>query len=319
MKKTVFALASGLLIAGCGGGGGGGGSIPTVPFTSWNNIRPNTTTVVPGSSQEIAYTANASTDTVTSLSSVSPNQSGASYFVTTNANNDTVAIGFRTAQGTTATFSSANGSTLNSRVRYFQTPQQYARFTGAITGDGSSVALAGDERYSGWNYQSFGVWITGRGTGSGTAGAASIGAASLGSNIPSIGTGTFNGSSAGLYVDPQGNYLVTTAYMRANVSFANRTVNFITSDTAAATPNTLLSGSFGTLVPALNLVGTLSYSAGTNRLTGAVSTAGSSTGTPMTGSITGTFYGPAASEIGGTFSTNGTGIETFAGAFGGKR
>ena len=38
MKKTVFALASGLLIAGCGGGGGGGGgggSIPTVPFTAY--------------------------------------------------------------------------------------------------------------------------------------------------------------------------------------------------------------------------------------------------------------------------------------------
>jgi len=64
MKKTVFSLASGLLIAGCGGGsggGGGGGSIQTVPFTSWSAVQPNTTTVVSGSSQEVSYLANAST------------------------------------------------------------------------------------------------------------------------------------------------------------------------------------------------------------------------------------------------------------------
>jgi hypothetical protein len=326
MRKTIFALASGLLIAGCGGGGGGsggggggGGGTPQVPFVSWNLVQPNTTTVVPGSSQEVTYTANASTDTVTSLSSVTPNEAGARYFVTTNANNQATAIAIQSARGTNVSFTTANGSSLGSAVRYFQTPQRFFRYTGAVTGDGTSAALAADESYSGWNYQSYGVWITGRGTGSGTAGVASVGAATLGSNIPTIGTGTFTGSSAGLYVNPQGNYFVTTAFMQANVSFTNRTVNFSTVNTAAATAASAISGNFGTLVPGLDMTGTLSYAAGSNRLTGVVSTASSSTGNPMSGAITANFYGPNANEIGGTFSTTGTGIETYTGAFGGRR
>jgi hypothetical protein len=314
------------LVVGCGGGGGGsssggggGGSIPQVPFTSWSAVQPNTTTVVPGSSQEVSYSANPNTDTVTAISSVSPNQTGANYLVTTNANNQASAIQIQSARGTTITFNSANGSALGSQIRYFATPQRYARFTGALTGDTTSAALAADESYSGWNYQSYGVWITGRGTGSGTAGAATVGAATVGTNIPTTGSGTFTGTSAGLYVSPTGNYLVTTAYMTANVSFANRTVNFNTVDTAATSAANALNGNFGTLTPALNLTGTLNYGAGSNRISGTVTTAGSANGTPMTGTATGNFYGPNANEIGGTFSVTGSGMETFAGAFGGKR
>jgi hypothetical protein len=323
--KRILWLAPIAVLTGCSGGGGssggggGGGSIPQVQFSSFSAIQPNTTTVIPGSSQEVSYLANASTDTVTSISSVSPNETGASYFVTTNANNQASAIGIRSARGTNVLFTASNGSSLGSQFRYFATPQRYARFTGALTGDATSAALAADERYSGWNYQSYGVWITGRGTGSGTGGAASVGATTLGSNIPTTGSGTFTGTSAGLYVGPTGNYLVTTAFMTANVSFANRTVNFNTVDTAGASAANAINGNFGTLTPALNLTGTLAYGAGSNRISGAVSTAGSSNGSPMAGTATGNFYGPNANEIGGTFSVSGTGMETFAGAFGGKR
>ncbi len=320
MKRLLVITSTAALVAGCGGGGGGGGGgVPQVPFSSFSAIQPNTTTVIPGSSQEVSYSANAATDTVTSISSVSPNESGATYSVTTNANRQATAIQIRSARGSTVTFDSSNGSSLGSAYRYFSTPQRYASYIGATTGDGSSVALAADESYPGWNYQSYGVWITGRGSGSGTAGAASVGAATVGSNIPTIGSGTFTGSTAGLYVNPQGNYFVTTSYMSANVSFTNRTVNFSTTDTMAASPASAAAGSFGTLVPGLNLTGTLSYASGSNRISGAVSTASSFNGSPMTGTATGNFYGPNANEIGGTFSVTGTGMETFVGAFGGKR
>ena len=329
MRSLLIAIPLATAIAGCGSsggggsgggsGGGGGGVVPQVPFTSWSAVQPNTTTVVSGSSQEVSYTANPITDTVTSLSSVSPNQTGANYFVTTNANNQASEIKIQSARDTTITFNTANGSTLGSQLRYFQSPQRYARYTGALTGDTTNAALAADESYSGWDYQSYGVWITGRGTGSGSGGAASVGASTVGGNIPTTGSGTFTGTSAGLYVNPQGNYFVTTAYMTANVSFADRTVNFSTVDTATATAAQAINGNFGTLTPALNLSGKLSYAAGSNQISGSVSTAGSSSGNPMTGTATGNFYGPNANEIGGTFSVTGNGMETFAGAFGGKR
>ena len=61
--------------------------------------------------------------------------------------------------------------------------------------------------------------------------------------------------------------------------------------------------------------GSLSYAAGTNSFSGNVSTSGG-----MNGTASGRFYGPAATEIGGTFITKAaTGVENFGGAFGAKR
>jgi hypothetical protein len=323
LKIKIIAILT-LILSGCGGGGGGsssggGGTIPTVAFTSWSAVQPNTITEVSGSSQELSYTANPATDTVTSVSSISPNELGAKYFLTTNANNQASALTFQSARGTIVAFNSANGSTLGSSTRYFPTPQNYAKYTGAITGDGSSASLVADERFAGWNYQSYGVWISGRGAGSGTAGVASVGAQTTPNNVPTTGSATFRGSSAGLWLTPVGGYFITTAAMTANVSFANRTIALSTVNTSAASAANVIAGNFGTSVPGLNLNGTLSYAAGASRATGTITTAGVYNGTPMSGPATSTFYGPTASEIGGTFSVNGTGGEAYAGAFGGKR
>jgi len=324
LKIKIIAILT-LILTGCGGGGGGsssnggGGTIPTVAFTSWSAVQPNTTTVVPGSSQELSYTANANTDTVTSVSAISPNELGAKYFLTTNANNQASALTFQSARGTVVAFNSANGSTLGSITRYFPTPQNYAKYTGALTGDGSSVSLIADERFAGWNYQSYGVWISGLGAGSGTAGVASVGSQTTPNNVPTTGSATFRGSSAGLWLTPVGGYFITTAAMTANVSFTNRTIDISTVNTSAASAANVIAGNFGTSVPGLNLTGTLSYASGASRATGTVATASGYNGTPLSGPATSTFYGPTASEIGGTFSVNGTGGEAYAGAFGGKR
>jgi hypothetical protein len=64
----------------------------------------------------------------------------------------------------------------------------------------------------------------------------------------------------------------------------------------------------------LRMTGTLNYASGSNQFSGAISTDGG-----MTGSATGRFYGPAAQEIGGTFSATGPGVQSYGGAFGGAR
>jgi hypothetical protein len=63
--------------------------------------------------------------------------------------------------------------------------------------------------------------------------------------------------------------------------------------------------------------GNLSYPAGSNNITGAVSTASG-----MNGTATGRFYGPAGQEIGGTLAVQsgvGAAASTLVGAFGGKK
>ena len=66
-----------------------------------------------------------------------------------------------------------------------------------------------------------------------------------------------------------------------------------------------------TEMPALNMTGTLEYEAEANHFTGPVETTGG-----MEGTANGVFYGPAAEEIGGTFATQGTGVEAYIGGFG---
>jgi hypothetical protein len=60
--------------------------------------------------------------------------------------------------------------------------------------------------------------------------------------------------------------------------------------------------------------GTLSYGSASNQITGAVITTGG-----QSGSVSAVFYGPSAQEIGGNFAFTGSGLEAYAGSFGGKR
>lgn len=318
MKKVIL-LGSVAVLAGCGssgsgGGGGGGGSVPEVAFTSWDAIAPNTTTVVSGTSQEVSYTADAAADRVLEISAVSPSSSGATYKVTTDANNVATRYSVTSAGGTTVNFSPANGDVFGDRIIYHPTTQTFTKYNAALTQDGTSLLVATDPDYSGWDYQSYGVWITGRGQGSGTAGAASIGNRTVASNIPSTGNARFVGSTGGLYVDPTGASFITASSMVADVSFADRTVGFVTRDTVGGTPQTLLAGGSLSSGSALNMTGSMTYAPGSNSMSGTVSTASG-----MTGTINGAFFGPNASEIGGTFATSGSGIERYAGGFGGKR
>ena len=98
--------------------------------------------------------------------------------------------------------------------------------------------------------------------------------------------------------------------MDTSVNFFKREVYFNTSTTLQT-----LNPTTGTLNNStLNMTGTLNIAPGTNQFTGAVTTAGG-----LTGTATGRFYGPAVQEIGGTFSTTGTGGQSYVGGFGGVK
>jgi hypothetical protein len=161
----------------------------------------------------------------------------------------------------------------------------------------------------GWEYQTFGAWETGRGTGAGTIGAISVGAPTAGSAIPTTGDVTFTGATVGLYLDASGaNDYVTASDLTVDADFAARSLAFTTANTEKIHVLTAVTSG----APDLDLSGTLTYAAGTNSFSGALTAAGG-----MSGNTQGRFYGPSAEELGGVFALSGSsGVESYAGAYG---
>jgi len=179
----------------------------------------------------------------------------------------------------------------------------------ASKSSGTTESVTIDPYFVGWNYQSFGVWQTGPTT-SGTFGAMSFGAPTPIGGLPLTGTATYVGLTAGVYVDGTGQLFGTSATMSTAVDFGMRTVNFSTTGTVVSRPSVV-----GTTPNAgLNLSGTLPIFSGTQFVV-PVTTANSQ----LSGTATGRFYGPAAQEIGGVYSLQGTGTQSMGGAFGGKK
>lgn len=150
-------------------------------------------------------------------------------------------------------------------------------------------------------YQTFGAWATGVETNAPKAGAFSVGAQTADANIPTTGTATFTGKAGGIYVAGFGEPEIVTADARLEADFANRNVEFQTTNSSIAS---------------LDMTGTMTY-AGTSGLSGTVQTLSGANG-PLSGTIDGRFYGPGADEVGGTFSLSNSG-ESFIGGYGAKQ
>ena len=301
--KAQYKLASSFLLAalltGCGGGGGTSATLAS--FSSWNAVQRPSAFTVEGISQSGNYTWNSSTDRITSRVD-GTSQSGAAYTGTYDANGYATAVTLTPAGGSSVSWSRTSGDTfgyliLNSNI------------DAAVSADGSKIGLAANPYDYNWDYQTFGIWTTGAGTGSGTYGAMSIGAQTAGSAIPTTGTATYSGYTGGRYVNAAGQYWFTSSAMTAAANFGTRSIAFTTTGTQV-TPD-LINVANNTN---LNMSGNLTYAAATNQITGTVTTTGG-----LSGSVNGRFYGPSAQEIGGTFSVTGAGLEGYAGAFGGKR
>ena len=261
-----------------------------------------------GSSQQVSYIYNTGTQKVTSLSAVTPFASTASYVGTYAADGATTKAVMTSASGTAITIDTTKGDTIG----YLRA---FPNIAVGVTSNRQDFVLSASPSTYGWDYQTFGVWTTGGGTGNGTAGVASVGAETSGSAIPVSGTGSFTGFSGGRYVDSTGADFYVGSNMTATTNFGTRSIAFAT--TGSSTSADL---STSTSNPNLNTSGTLTYSAGVNQFTGALTSVGGGvSNAAMTGNATGKFYGPTAQEIGGTFAVSGGGTTGYLGAFGGKR
>ena len=292
-----------LTIAGltaCGGSGSGGVGVTVTPFTSWSNVVAGSTIVAPADSQGGTYTWNAGTDRVTGAT-VGAQQSGGTFTQSFASDGFVQSVRFQTVSGTDISFTRGTDMffvlTINSD------------FWGIESADGTRYALMLDPVLSGWEYQSFGVWTTGAGTGSGTYGSASAGSPTPAGSVPTTGTATYFGYAGGRHVAADGSYYFTLANMQTSANFATRELNFQTNFTEQ-TANLFTSAPNANL----DMSGSLSYAPGSNQFSGVISTTNG-----MTGSATGRFYGPSAQEIGGTFSVTGPGVQAYGGAFGGAR
>jgi hypothetical protein len=297
--KLLCALALAIVLSACGGGGGGGSS----------STPGNVTTSYLGFSGQSAWTSNGS-GTVTSVGTFDQGTSGATYTETVNSSNIIQSSSFTSSAGTTVSFNVANGDTIANIT------------SGTLNGLGivsynadlANVMITARAATNGWDYQSYGVWMSGYNSSAGTVGAASVGTLTLGSAIPTSGTGNFTGNFGGMYVTAAGTHYFAAADMAANVNFATRSIAFATTNSGIGQyVNSTFTSKSG-----LNMTGTLTYSAATNQFSGTTTTAGGGGVGVLTGTTTGKFYGPTATEIGGTLAVR-NGLEALAGGFGGKR
>ena len=267
----------------------------SVPFTTVQDIRPSTTVRFEGSSQELAATSDGGV--VASVSVPMGFESGASARLTYNEVGALIGLTARSAEGTEVTFTESEieqpGNT------HFYTAEKV---------DDSAVGVAASARSLGWNYQSFGGWIIGPSSSEPEVVVQTVGAISPPSGVPMTGTATYEGLSAGVYSNSDGDVFQTESSVGAVVDFATRSIDFMTTGTQV---NDLSTPAAFAAQSALDMTGTLTYDQGSNQFTGTVTTAGG-----QTGPADGVFYGPAAEEIGGTFATRSTGVEAYIGGFG---
>lgn len=293
------------LLTGCGGSGtGGAGSA----FVRWSAITPPDTVTVSGISTEASYTAPGPEYLVTGVTDLGIS-SNSSVSITYAVDESITAISITTPNGTIG-WDEASGDILGE-----EPPLLYASNAGETS---FAIAVNPLDPLVNWDYQTFGIWLDGYGTGSGKFGGISVGAPTAGSAIPTSSGADFEGLTLGAYVDPEGVSYLTVSDLVVEVDFGARELGFGTADTTIIDPVTAASSS----ASYLNMSGTLSYDLGVNSFTGGVTALGQDIGELMTGTAEGQFYGPNAEELGGVFKLTGTGegsIESYSGAFGAQQ
>jgi len=293
--KRIALLSVSLVLSACGGGGGGvivppaGTPLPT--FTKWSDVVG--TVQVHGLGQQVTGTI--ADGKFADVSLTSPASPGYSATLTFDQNHKLTGL-----------ILSPPSALINFTTFTDLSPQ----FVSA-TND-SSMAIMANPFGLGWEYQSFGVWETASAEGK-TFGAMSVGAPTVGANIPITGEAIFTGNLAGTYVNPDG--LGYTAYGTLNVvaKFADNSLAF-TGTTTTLNPNEKTTPDISN-IGFLNFTGTANYNPSINSFTVPLQT----TGETLSGNTTGQFYGLKAEELGGVFSLKGSGSETYAGAYGAVR
>jgi hypothetical protein len=296
------------LLSACGGGGASGGSVNSTPppppppsFTSFSAVQPNSSITVNGTGLE-GTMAVSSTGFIPPATVSTPSETSASirYTTDTQRNINSIAV---TGSSSSVSFPSTS---------VFDTFTDTAGRPIAVSvrnSTGSDQLLVADPYVLGFNYQSFGVWGTGIVTGQ-TArfGALSAGSTTPTSAIPSAGTANFNGLIGGIYLDAAGEGFRYGANAAFAVNFGTRSILMTTSGDRSVNVNTNVAYIWNAPLSA-----TMTYAPGSSRFSGTFRA-----GSFMSGTGSGTFYGPAANELGGTFFISGS-AGKMVGGFGGKQ
>jgi hypothetical protein len=292
LNNAVVLSVSMACLAGCGGGSGSGDGNTVVDFTKLSDIPDNGITNFGGTSRSASYTADGAGN-VTSISSVSGPDAATAVLKTKNG--EAVAIRIN-APGANVSFDSENGDTFVSD----------GTTTSASSENDENALIIVDSQTSVFQYQSFGTWLTGNGTGEGKVGVGSFGARTNPGAMPS-GTATYAGVSTGFLRASDGTSFLTTSDVTVTTDFSTVTINSdvttgVNVNTAAASPK-----------PGIDFSGSGSVSG-----SGFKASVDSDANLNMSGNANGQFYGPNAQEVGGTFGLDGSG-NTYIGSFGGKK
>lgn len=266
------------LLAACGGGAD---DVPLSAFNGFSGVPLNGTYSMNGRLTSRSLTT-VSGETVLSADPVDDNV--AAEIAMENQNGDVVALVINGGQ----TFASVDG-----------TPTGGAGFL--VFDDGVTTLVASDPVTFGTEYSAFGLGIQDAGSANGNVFVGTFGRGTPANDVPTA-SATYAGASVGFYVSG-----TDTAYLTSSditVTTTDYTTALITSQsTAIADLETADTGA----APELDFEANISLSG--SEFTGPFA------GTGISGRLDGAFYGPAAQEIGGTFSGNGS-AGAYIGSFG---
>lgn len=308
----ALALTPCSLLSACGGGSGGGvnstpAPTPTptpVAFSSFAAASTSSPTTITGITREGSVSIS-STGAILQSGVTTPTEGTGSATFTINTSRQITGLSIAGSQSSVS-FNSSNSSSASLTLNGVPVA------TAVYNSTGSDQGIYGDPYVLGFNYQTFGVWGTGLVTGgTGKFGAMSVGAKTSTTAVPTSGSVTYRGYAGGIYTD--GAVYRYAADATFNVNFANRTVGIATTNQTLTSVNTNVT----TVTGMLQLSGTMSYAAGSSSFSGNLSANGQTSLLPLSGTGSGTFYGPSANEIGGTFFLRGQ-TTTLVGGFGGK-
>ena len=298
------------LLSACGGGGGSGGSVnstPTPPpaaFSSFATVQTGASTLVGGDTREGSLQIE-NTGAILQQGVTTPTEGTGSATFTLNSARQITGLTISGAQSSVVFDGSSTAETL------FRNGVPVA--TAVYNASGSNQALYGDPYVLGFNYQTFGVWGTGLVTGqSGKFGAISVGAKTNASAVPTTGSVTYRGYAGGIYTD--GATYRYAADATFDVNFGSRSVAFSTRNQTLTSVLTGVTSATGML----QMSGIMTYGAGSTKFSGNLTANGLTSLLTLSGTGSGTFYGPTANELGGTFFLRGP-TTTLVGGFGGKQ
>jgi hypothetical protein len=174
LRASAFSITFAAALAACGGGGGGGGGGSAIApgtagnpvevgFSSFAAIGPNQTVVMSGVSR-------------------SGSGSDAAFNLNPDPSSGTIKLTYDGAGNLSAMTMSTPGTSLSySGKQIIPVDTGSDRGTSYLGFDGKSLGFATDPASQGWNYQSFGIWMSNLDSSPLRAGAISAGAVTPGS------------------------------------------------------------------------------------------------------------------------------------------